>query len=301
MKNFILVALCALCINANAEAQVQVVNAVPAGLSITRFILDLTDKDRLENTDPLIVKASGTGNTCEQALTAAKRNALEAVNGTWVHSVERSKDGKYDEEIVQYSGGVVKSYKYLRDDCTFVIIEAEVMKRSNRVQLEAADIKKNQIVHLQGIKESRDRKAQAVSKLDNRRQAIYFKTEKMSMEMTTDDYVDVSINGEFNFQDKWRADYKDVREMFGWFNLPSFAADAEVLVTALDSNGKKVFTRTIQRTFRAGGEWNMWYIKKWGAERVVDVRIHEKDPVKLNIRVPYNQMVQVKSFVVEVI
>ncbi len=299
MNKFLLTALCALSLNANA--QVQVASAVPAGLSITRFILDLTDKDRLENTDPVIVKASGTGDTCEQALTSAKRRALEAVNGTWVHSVERSKDGNYEEDIVQYSGGVVKSYKYLKDECTFVIIEAEVMKRSNRVQMETTDVTKNQIVHLQGIKESRDRKAQAVAKLDDRRKAIYFKTEKLSMEMVTDDYVDVSINGEFNYQDKWRADYKDVREMFGWFNLPSFAADAEVLVTALDSNGKKVFTKNISRSWRAGGEWNMWYIKNWGVERTVELRIHEKDPVKLKMRVPYNQMVQVKSFVVEVI
>lgn len=301
MNKFFLIALCTLSLNANSQAQVQAVSVVPAGLSITRFLLDLTDKDRLENTDPVIVKASGTGNTCEQALTAAKRHALEAVNGTWVHSVERSKNGNYDEDIVQYSGGVVKSYKYLKDECTFVIIEAEVMKRSNRVQMESTDISKNQIVHLQGIKESKDRKAQAVAKLDDRRKAIYFKTEKLSMEMTTDDYVDVSINGEFNFQDKWRADYKDVREMFGWFNLPSFAADAEVLVTGLDSDGKKVFTKTINRSWRAGGEWNMWYIKNWGVERTVELRIHEKDPVKLKMRVPYNQMVQVKSFVVEVI
>ena len=299
MKKLLVLAACILSLNANA--QVQVISAVPAGVSITRFLLDLTDKDRVENTDPVIVKASGTGNTCEQALTAAKRNALEAVNGTWVHSVERSKNGNYEEDIVQYSGGVVKSYKYLRDDCTFVIIEAEVMKRSNRVQLEAADIKKNQIVHLQGIKESRDRKAQAVSKLDNRRQAIFFKTEKMSMEMTTDDYVDVSINGECNFQDKWKSDYKDLREMFGWFNLPSFAEDAEVLVTAYDANDKVVFQRKIPRTWRAGGEWNIWRIKTWGVNRTVDVRIHEKDPLKINFRAPFKQIEVVKSFKVEVI
>lgn len=299
MKKILLTALCALSLNANA--QVQVISAVPAGLSITRFLLDLTDKDRVENSDPVLVKASGTGNTCEQALTAAKRNALEAVSGSWIHSVERSKDGKYEEDIVQYSGGVVKSYKYLKDECTFVIIEAEVMKRSNRVQMESTDVTKNQIVHLQGIKESQDRKAKAVSKLDNRREAIYFKTENLSMQMVEDNAVDVVIKGEFNYKDKWRADYKDVREMFGWFNLPSFADDAEVLVTAVDADGKKLFTRTIQRTFRAGGEWNMWYIKSWGATRTVDLRIHEKDSVKLSLRVPYNQMVQVKSFMVEVI
>jgi hypothetical protein len=299
MKKLLLAALCALSLNANA--QTPAVTVIPAGLSITRFILDLTDRDYVENTDPVVIQASGSGDTCEQALTAAKRHALEKVNGTWVHSVERSKDGSYEEDIVQYSGGVVKSYKYLKDDCTFVIIEAEVMKRSNRVQMESTDISKNQIVHLQGIKDAQDRKAKAIAKIDDRRKAIYFKTEKLSMQMSTDNYVDVTINGEFNYQDKWRADYKDLREMFGWFNLPSFAEDAAVLVTAVDGDGKKLFTRTIYRDWKAGGEWSMWKIKTWGVNRTVDVRIHEKDPVMLTVRVPYNQMVQVKSFIVEVI
>ena len=90
--------------------------------------------------ETMTVQASGFGDTCEQALTAAKRSALDKVNGAWVHSVERVSNGKHGEEIFQYSGGVIKSYKYLRDDCTYVIIEAEVVKQSNKVQSASADV-----------------------------------------------------------------------------------------------------------------------------------------------------------------
>lgn len=248
------------------------------------------------------VQASGVGDTCKQALDAAKRSALEKVNGSFIHGVERAKDNSYSSNIEEYSGGVIKSYKYLRDDCTFVIIEAEVDVRSNVVQFNGSNLNKDQIIHIKGIKEERDRKQSAVRLLDNRREAVYFKTDNITMNVTDgSDLVDVSIAGEFAFKDKWKADWKDVRQMFGYFNLQSFTTDGEVLVTAYDEDGKAVFTRTIQRTWTAGGEWKMWYITNYGASRTVEVRIHETDPLKVKFRVPLNQLEKVKSFKVEVI
>ena len=248
------------------------------------------------------VQASGTGDTCKQALDAAKRSALDKANGSFLHSVERDVNGRYTSYVEEFSGGVIKSYKYLRDDCTFVIIEAQVARRSNIVQFTGVEVKDGQILHLQGIKDSQDEKQRAVRFLDNRREAIYFKTDKVSMEMVEGEpNVDVSIAGEFALKDKWKSDYKDLREMFGWFNLPSFAEDAEVLVTAYDANDKVVFQRKIPRTWRAGGEWNIWRIKTWGVNRTVDVRIHEKDPLKINFRAPFKQIEAVKSFKIEVI
>lgn len=250
--------------------------------------------------DVITVQASGTGDTCKQALDAAKRSALDKANGSFLHSVERDNNGRYSSNIEEYSGGMVKSYKYLRDDCTFVIIEAQVARRSNIVQFTGTELKNDQIVHLQGIKEAEDQKQKAVKLLDNRRDALYFKTDKVEMDVAGSD-VDVSIAGEFALKDKWKSDYKDLREMFGWFNLPSFAEDAEVLVTAYDADNKKVFERKIQRSYRAGGEWNIWRMKTWGVSRTVDVRIHEKDPLKVMFRVPLKQLEVVKSFKVEVI
>lgn len=248
------------------------------------------------------VQASGTGTTCNQALDAAKRSALEKVNGSFIHSFEKVKDNSYTGTINEYSGGVIKSYKYLRDDCTFVIIEAQVDVRSNVVQFNGTDLDRDQILHIKGIKEERDRKQSAVRLLDNRREAVYFKTDKITMNVADgSEWVDVAINGEFAFKDKWKADWKDVREMFGYFNLQSFTTDGEVLVTAYDEDGKAVFNRTIQRTWTAGGEWKMWYITNYGASRTVEVRIHETDPLKVKFRVPLNQLEKVKSFKVEVI
>ena len=246
------------------------------------------------------VQASGTGDTCKQALDAAKRSALDKANGSFIHSVERDQNGRYSSNVEEYSGGMIKSYKYLRDDCTFVIIEVQVVPRSNVVQINGNELRNDQIIHLQGIKEAEDQKQKAIKLLDNRREALYFKTDKVEMAVAGSD-VDVGITGEFALKDKWKSDYKDLREMFGWFNLPSFADDAAVLVTAYDADNKKVFERTIYRSWRAGGEWNIWRMRTWGVNRTVDVRIHETDPVVLSFRVPMKQLEVVKTFKVEVI
>jgi hypothetical protein len=250
--------------------------------------------------ETVTVQASGTGDTCKQALVAAKRAALDKANGSFLYAVERDDNGKYTANIEEYSGGVVKSYKYLRDDCTFVIIEAEVERRSNIVQLTGVDLDKGKIVHIQGMKDAQDQKQKAVKLLDNRRDAVYFKKTDMSMQLV-DDVVGVTLSGTFALKDKWKSDYKDLREMYGWFNLPSFAEDAAVLVTGIDRAGKPVFTRTIHRDWKAGGEWNIWKMKSWGVNRVVDVRIHETDPIKLKFGVKFEELERVEQFMVEVI
>ncbi len=295
MKKLLVLAACALSFNVNAQALIEF---VPATMSVTRFLIDLTDKDRLENTPPVVVQASGSGNTCEQALTNAKRHALEKVNGSWVRSFQRSQDGSYEEEIVQYSGGVVKSYKYLRDDCTFVIIEAEVMKRSNRVQLEAADVSKSQVIHLQGIKDSVDRKQRAVSKINSRVDAVYFKpvNTQMSIIDGTND-VAVSIEGMFAYKDKWRADYLELREQFGYFNLSAFEPEAKIKIVGYDSSKKEVFNTS----FVYEGNWKLWKIKSYGASRTMEVYTHKTEDAKVKFRVPMNKLENVRSFVVEVI
>jgi SpoVK/Ycf46/Vps4 family AAA+-type ATPase len=248
--------------------------------------------------DVTIVQASGTGDTCLKALAAAKRSALEKTNGSFLHSVERSENGSYNATIEEFSGGVIKSFKYLRDDCTFVIIEAQVVRRSNLVQFTSIDLKKDQIEHLKSQKDSDDKKQKAVRLIDNRREAVYFKPEVTTfniIEGTSD--VAVEVKGTFAFKDKWKEDYKDVREQFGWYNLASFSNDASVLITGLDGSGKTVFTKTIQGNVK----WNMWYITSYGVNRSVEVRIHETDSLTTKFRVPLNQLESVKTFKVEVI
>lgn len=290
-----LIGAIAFAVATTASAQ-GVISVIPAGLSVTRFIVDITDKDRLENTEPVTVQASGTGNTCDDALLNAKRYALEKVNGSWVRSVERSKDGSYEEDIVQYSGGVIKSYKYLRNDCTFVIIEAQVQKRSNRVQMEQADVTKNNIIHVQGIKDSVDRKQQAVSKIDSRSTAVYFKPSSTEFNVVGDD-VAIKINGTFAFNDKWRADYLELREQFGYFNLRSFESNARIVITAYDSAKKEVY----KTSFIYEGDWKLWKRRSYGASPTMEVYTNKTEDVNVRFRVPYSKIQDVRSFAVEVI
>lgn len=294
MKKIIAAILFAIASSSSAQS---VIGVIPAGLSVTRFIVDLTDKDRLENTPPITVQASGTGNTCDEALLNAKRFALEKVNGSWVTSTQRSKDGSYNEDIVQYSGGVIKSYKYLRDDCTFVIIEAEVQKRSNRVQMEQADVAKSQLVHLKGIKEEQDRKSLAIQKLNNRKSAVYFSPEKSEMKMIDDNNVAITLYGRVAYNDKWRADYLELREMIGYFNLSAFEPYARVVITGFDSSKQEVY----KTSFVYEGDWKLWKRRSYGAMPTMEVYTHKTEDINVKFRIPYDKLQDVRSFVVEVI
>lgn len=291
----LLLALACVCGIAQAQPAVMF---VPSVVTATRFLLDWSDRDKLEDTDPVIVQASGTGNTCEQALTNAKRHALEKVNGTWVRSIQRSKDGSYDEEIVQYSGGVVKSYKFLRDDCTYVVIEAEVMKRSNKVQLETADITRSQVVHIQGIKDSVDSKQKAINSINSRVNAVYFKPINTEMRVNEETgNIQVSITGKFAYNDKWKADYLELREMYGFFNLTDFARDATVKISGLDTMRDVVYTSQ----FTTEKDWKMWVIKSYGVNRVMEIKPHATEEATITFSIPMNKLEQVKSFKVEVL
>ena len=293
MKKFLLAALVA----CNVQAQTPL-DAIVPGVAVARFIIDMRAQDKLEDTPPVVVKASGVGKTCEQALTNAKKAALEKVNGSWVSSVERSVDGKYSEDIVQYSGGVIKSYKYLKDECTFVIIEAEVMKRSNKVQLEKADLGRSQIVHIDGIKESFDRKKKAVDAINNRAAAVYFKPKNTQLQLHPNGKdILVSIEGTFAFTDKWRADYLALREDIGYFNLSSFEPEARISVIAYGS-GKDVVHAV---SFIHEGDWKLWGRRTYGAAPTMDVFTGKSEDATVKFVIPHSKISDVKSFEVKVL
>lgn len=293
MKKFLLAALVA----CNVQAQTPLDFVVP-GVAVARFIVDMREQDKLEDTPPVKVVASGFGDTCAQALVNAKKNALEKVNGVWVSSIERANNGKYSEEIVQYSGGVIKSYKYLRDDCTYVILEAEVMKRSNRVQMEKANISSQQIVHINGIKEQADRKKQAVDAINDRSSAVYFKPKSTQFQLHENGKdILVAIEGTFAFTDKWRADYLALREQFGYFNLPSFEPEARIVITGFDSSKTKVF----QTSFVHNGDWKMWGRRTYGASPTMEVYTNKTEDATVKFVIPHSKIGDVKSFEVKVL
>lgn len=295
MKRYILAALCVVSLNATAQ---NVIHPIPVGISLTKFIVDITDKDKLEDTPPIRVQASGTGDTCDKALLNAKKAALEKVNGTWVRSSEKSYNGSYNEEIVQYSGGVIKSYKYLRDDCTFVIIEADVMQRSNRVQLEKADVSKQQIVHIQGIKESFDRKQKAISSMNNRTDAVYFKPNNTQLQLHSNGKdILVLIDGTFAFTDKWRAEYLSLREDIGYFNLSAFEPYAKIQVIGYGPAKEKVF----ETSFVHEGDWKLWGRRTYGATPTMEVYTHRTQDAVVKFVLPDSKIRDIRSFEVKVL
>ena len=57
------------------------------------------------------VQATATGKTFDEAVSVAKSNALAQVTGEFVVSTTTSTNSKYNEDITQYSGGVIRSHK----------------------------------------------------------------------------------------------------------------------------------------------------------------------------------------------
>lgn len=295
MKRLILALLLVSC-TAQSQSAVEVAVGMVPNL-VFRWWLDVTDEDKLENTPPVTIQASGLGETCDAALINAKRNALDKVNGTWVYSKQRSKDGSYEEEIATHSGGVIKSYKYLRNDCTFVIIEAEVMKRSNRVQLEAANINRADIIHLEGIKDDIDSRQVAIEKLNNRREAIWFNPKRTSLEILNRNDIGIKLFGELAYTDKWKADYLELREKIGYFNLTNWDPYPKILITAYDNYGDVVYTTNF--TYEDG--FKLWSRKSYGANYTWNIHPNRTENITVKFKIPYDTLKTVKKFVVEVI
>jgi hypothetical protein len=178
-----------------------------------------------------------------------------------------------------------------------VIIEAEVLTRSNRVELESIDFNRQHLIHITSIGEQEDRKTAAVKSIDSRNDAIYFSPKKTRVTWLNDGHVGFAVTGTFAFQDKWKADYKHLREQFGYFNLPSFEPESVIRIRGYDASKREIF----RTSFVYDGTWKLWGIKSYGATRTMEVHPNETEEVKVKFRVPLNKLDEIKTFQVDLI
>ena len=231
MKKFIASLLLAFSFNVHA-ADISLLSFVPG--AVYQWVINL-DATKEEKELPYAkTVASGYGDTCDEALTSAKIKALENVNGAWVNGDSYVRNNLFTEKITQYQGGVIKSYKYLRNDCTFVIIEAEVVPRSNKVQRNDANLPQSLKQHLNGQLEEQKRLQQALKVIDDRSKALAFTPANVQL-VPENGKVKVVLDGWVTIQEKWAADYKDLTKLAGKLNLQSFYKDLKVSVDGVDS------------------------------------------------------------------
>ena len=242
-----------------------------------------------EQKDPITVVATGVGKTCDQALQNAKITAVDKVAGLWI-SGERHTDGKdYNEKIVDYTGGVIKSYTIVDNQCNKVTIEAEVVPRTNKITTGGATVSKETRTHLQEKLYNEQKRLLAIKEIDNRTKAIYFKIQDIEMTPKV-----IIITGDVGYQDKWKQDYYDLKKHSGKFELESFTKPIMLNVKGFE-NGKEVFNKNFQMNY------NNWVLYSYRQNGDVVIYPDRNDRIKLTFPVETSRIVDVDKFEVTIL
>lgn len=244
------------------------------------------------NATAVEVVSSGCGDSYKEAIESAKYYAVERVNGVWIHGDSYVRDNLFSEKITQYSGGVVKNYELLKDHGTCVIIKADVVPRSNKVETNAINVDRGTVIHLKSKVDNNNKLQNAISAVDSKEKAITFKAEKTEFIPISDKEAAMRIKGELYFQDKWKADYTDLQKMSGGFDLPSFKSDPQFVLIGYDG-GKEIY----RTAFIYEGSLDLYDVTQTG----VVVRLNKREDVTVKFRVPMNLMEHIDRFEVKVL
>jgi predicted DNA-binding antitoxin AbrB/MazE fold protein len=157
------------------------------------------------------VVVDGYGDTYESALKNAKVAAIEQVTGTWINAEHKLKDNKYSEDIVQYNGGVIKSYKVLSYDGNKIKIRADVDKVKNNIvdNIQSSSIDVNQRELLEQRRDNYRKIKESVESLNDASKALSFKPSKVDY-LNHGEITRVVVRGNISWIPKWTSDVKSL-------------------------------------------------------------------------------------------
>ena len=246
--------------------------AVWLQLVVPSFVSEAIREDKFDKLKPVTVIVTGTGKTCEQALLNAKKNAIGNAVGVWIHGEQSVYDNQYKESIIEYSGGLIQSYKVLRDDCTKIEIEANVVPRKNSIRLGSADITKEAKDILSAKLENEKQRQIAINKVNDRSKAFSFVIKEM--ELFPDKII---VVGELSYQEKWKYDYDQLQSQAGSFNLDSFYKPFHVELRGY-SFGKEIVRKRYQLNYTI----DLYSITSTGYVKIYPYR---RDTIKLTLNI----------------
>lgn len=282
MKTLLLVtAVISTSVHANPIVWVQA--TVPA------MITELSREDKFDKKSLVIVNAVGKGKTCEQALDNAKSIAVEKAVGVWMHGEKVVQQDIYKEKIVEYSGGLIKSYKVIRNECTTIEIQAEVVARSNKISTNSAHVPQETRDHLKSKIENEKKRQLAIKEVNDRSKAIAFDIKDIEFQLDK-----MVIVGEMYFHEKWKHDYNDLRNQTGNFILDSFHKPIYLNVKGYNL-AKEVFNTRYQLHYEGV---NLYYIHESGK---VVIYPNRKDMIKLTFPVNSSRIMNVDKFQVTIL
>ena len=281
MKRIILATLFVAC-SAHADPLVLLQVTIPSLLQQT------FREDKFAEFPPTTVEATGKGNTCDQALENAKRLAVDKAVGAWMYGERVVDQDKYREKMVEYSGGLIKSYSIVSNDCTTVTIKAEVVPRSNKINTNSAEVPQEVRDRLRDKIKNENSRRLAIAEVNDRTKAFGFAVN--DVELDNDKLV---ITGTMHYQDKWKNDYRDLRNQAGSFTLDSFYAPVYVDVKGYNL-GKEIFSQRFQLNY----DVKLFATKNNGEVVIYPDRV---DKIRLTFPVDSGRIMNVDKFVVRVI
>jgi hypothetical protein len=161
-----------------------------------------------------MVDGVGYGKDFETALSAAKVNATDKFNGSWVISDKRIHDGVYTEEKAEMSGGRILSYEIKSWDGEKLVIEADVVKQDNTVISNTTKFDHEMKKNLDDMLKHQEKVNKAYDKLGNYTDALKVEMNDMKM-IPQGDKVMVHMNVNIVWNPKWVSDSKSLAMTIG--------------------------------------------------------------------------------------
>lgn len=167
------------------------------------------------------VTVTGYGSSYEDSLQNAKIQAIEKVTGTWINSEHTLNNGKFDESIVQYNGGVIKSYEVISKSENSVTIKADVEKnKTNIVSGSSASIPESLRNELIISAEKNSQLEKAIQSLNDKNKAFSVKVNKIDY-LNFGEYTQVTMNATLSWNPKWISDIETLSHTVDQKKSPS--------------------------------------------------------------------------------
>ena len=283
MRRFLL-AIALVTTNAYADPSVMLLQ-----LTVPPFISEMFRGDKIGEKSSVTVNAIGNGKTCEQALENAKQVAIEKAVGVWMYGERIVQQEQYNEKIVEYSGGLIKQYEVVRNDCTTIEIQAEVVPRTNKIKTSSAEVSQQTRDHLKSKIDNEKLRRLAIKEVNDRSKAISF--EIKDIEFQTNKMI---VVGEMSFQPKWKHDYFDLKKQSGNFVLDSFYKPIHVNVKGFNA-GKEIFNTKYQLNY---DKVEIYRISDNG---IVTIYPNRTETIKLTFPVDSSRIMDVDKFMVSIL
>ena len=207
------------------------------------------------------VKTTGYGKDKKVALEDAKTKAVEMVAGSWVDFSKKSINGSIQQEIRQFTTGVVENYKVINENDTSITIEASVIARRDN-SIDSSSFKANPSQLSDSFKNMENEKEAGMA-LDSLYKAIEFKVNSIKAIRKEGDIFYISVAGEYSYSKKWLNDYREFSRLNKNFKFKTLDCREITAIAEFDFGDKKEFFSSyepvnIQKTYLSENQDNLW-------------------------------------------